>query len=104
MKKVLPKNTVISTYFDYKGRTFEKMDLPDRRVLIQRAHHWEDGELMEFGFQYKDGISRKGINPLHIVGIYRSDTYENVLDLKHCPEIEKFLDNYEASFTCTREA
>ena len=69
-KKVLPKDTEVSKYFEYKEKIFEKMELSDGRLLVQIVHTWGDGEIMKCGFQYKDGISRFGINPLHIVWIY----------------------------------
>ena len=71
--KVLPKDTPISKYFFHDDVIFEKMALPDGRYMVQIVHTWGDGEIMDFGFQYKDGISRNGINPLHIVNIYYSE-------------------------------
>ena len=71
--KVLPKDTVVSKYFIHDSVIFEKMALPDGRYMVQIVHTWCDGEVMNFGFQYSDGISRTGINPLHIVNMYYSE-------------------------------
>lgn len=75
MSKVLPKDTNISKYFLYEGKIFEKMTLPDGRLLIQIVHTWGDGGKMGYGFQYSDGVNRTGINPLHIVWIYGAQKY-----------------------------
>ena len=47
------------------------MTLPDGRHMLYREHVWcDDGEIMNFGFEYSDGIPRQGFNPLYIVGLY----------------------------------
>ena len=92
-KPVLPKDTSISKYFLYKGKIFENMQLPDGRVLVQIVHTWGDGEKMKYGFQYKDGISRTGINPLHIVYIYGKQVHP--IDQRLINDgIDLFLINY----------
>jgi len=89
-KRILPKDTNITKYFLYKNSIFSKMTLPDNRVLVQIAHCWEDGELMDFKFEYSDGIMRDGINPLQIVKLYVKQISNRTLrrDLKN------FYDNY----------
>ena len=84
---ILPKNTEISTYFEYNEKVFEEMKLPDGRILLQIVHTWGDGEIMKYGFQYGDGISRTGINPLHIVGIYKNQPHS-------IEDLEEFLKSY----------
>ena len=49
---------------------------------------------MGFGFQYKDGITRSGINHLCIVGIYTNDEQ---LDLDLSLELDLFLNRYGLS-------
>jgi hypothetical protein len=90
MEKKLPKDTVVSHYFRYRGETFERMWLPDERILYQIVHHWEDGKIMKYGFGYEDGIVRTGINPLHIVGVYEVE----LLDCSLHKELDKFMDIY----------
>ncbi len=92
-KPVLPKDTSISKYFLYKGKIFENMQLPDGRVLVQIVHTWGDGETMKYGFQYKDGINRTGINPLHIVAIFNHQVHPMLIEDK----IDIFLAEYDKS-------
>ena len=43
MSKKLPKNTNISHFFKYKDKIFEKMKLPDGRVMVKIVYTWGDG-------------------------------------------------------------
>ena len=95
--KILPKNTEISKYFCYEDKIFEKLTLPDERVLVSIVHTWGNGEIMgaDWGFQYKDGILRRGLNPLHIVKIY----YTNPTDEEFNSDIKMFLKMYNKKFS-----
>jgi hypothetical protein len=111
----LPKDTAISTYFEYKGKVFEKMSLPDGRIFVRIYHtffHEEEPVQQSFNdgafppkptqveppqylgdgirFEYADGILRSGINPLHIVGIYRGTISESMIMY----DVAKFLEKY----------
>lgn len=89
-KRILPKNTNITTYFQYKNSIFSKMNLSDGRVLVKIVHCWDDGEPMNFGFQYSDGINRTGINPLHIVRLYDKQPSKRTLSR----DLKNFYDKY----------
>ena len=91
-KIVLPKNTKVSEYFEFENNIFEEMKLPDGRIMIQIVHTWGDGEIMNYGFQYKDGVTRKGINPLHIVGIYKNKPHTT-------KDLRDFLNDYHNNKT-----
>ena len=80
VKIVLPEDTVITKYFQFKDHIFSKLHLPDNRDLVQIEHTWGDGEIMKFGFEYSDGILRIGINPLHIVRIYDRPVSKKTLE------------------------
>jgi len=89
--RVIPPDTIISKYFEFEGKIFEKMTLPDGRILVRIVHTWwDDGSIMEFGFQYSDGIARTGLNPLHIVGIYKPTSSDAI----QMYDIVKFLNKY----------
>lgn len=90
IKKILPENTDITTYFQYKNSIFSKMNIPDGRVLVEIVHCWDDGELMNFGFQYSDGINRNGINPLRIVRLYDKQPSKRTLNR----DLKNFYDKY----------
>ena len=70
--RTLPKDTNISTFFEYKESAFESMVLPDGRLMIRRIYLLGDGEMLDYGFKYLDGVKRSGINPIHIVLSFRS--------------------------------
>ena len=91
IKKILPKDTNVSKYFEYSGHIFEKMELPDGRIMIQIVHTWGDGGLMDFGFEFADGIPRTGINPLHLVGVFYRENADSTYIESH---IDKFLKTY----------
>lgn len=93
--KQLPKDTNITTYFEYKNHIFSRTLIPDGRVLLKIEHCWEDGELMGFGFSYSDGISRKGLNPLHIVKLYDNDNW--VIENQN-KDLDAFIEKYFKQF------
>lgn len=97
--RVLPKDTDITKYFLYKNFIFSRMTLPDNRVLVQIEHCWEDGEIMDFKFEYSDGIIREGINPLHIVKIYSKQPSCRIL----IRDLKKFCDRYHTSKSIKRD-
>ncbi|NCU33151.1 MAG: hypothetical protein EOM23_09530 [Candidatus Moranbacteria bacterium] len=93
-KKKLPANTNISTYVSYRGHTFEHLRIPDGRILVQKVHHWDDGELMTFGFEYSDGKARSGINPLDIVGIFEGEKDKRTSTISLAKEIAVAIDGF----------
>lgn len=93
-EKVLPKDTNITKYFVFNDRIFADMTLPDGRHMVYREHVWsDDGEIMNFGFEYSDGIPREGFNPLHIVKLYSEPVTQE--ELEH--DLLDFLKKYECT-------
>ena len=90
MIKVLPQDTVITHYFEYRLSAYSLMKLPDGRYLLRIAHVWNDGSEMRFAFQYADDVIRTGINPLHIVKLYNNKPSPKVM----ISDIDKFLLTY----------
>jgi hypothetical protein len=99
--RVLPKNTDITTYFQYGSHVFSMTVLPDKRIMLCIEYVWDDGELMNFGFQYSDGISRKGLNPLHIIRIFNHEVEKPVI-LRH---IRMYMNaHYPSVGSCSPES
>lgn len=70
MKRILPKDTSITTFFLHKDRAFGLTTLPDGRYLLKIVHTWYDtGEVMNFGYDHGEGTTF-GLNPLYIIKIY----------------------------------
>lgn len=99
MPKILPKDTIISKYFEYKDKIFERMMIPDGRMLVRIVHTWGDGDVMKYGFEYSDGISRTGINPLHIVKIFPYDVHISLVE----DDIDVFLSSYTKDTVCSAQ-
>lgn len=93
--KQLPKNTKITTFFEYHSSnvythgTFCLMNLPDGRILLTIVHCWDDGEIMGSGYDFGDGTQR-GLNPLHIVRIYDRQMSRRTMER----DLDRFLKRY----------
>lgn len=94
MKK-LPKNTELTTYFEYHSTNarsygiFCLTNIPDGRTLLTIVHCWDDGEIMDYGYDFGEGIQR-GINPLHIVRIYDKQMSRQTMQR----DLDRFLKRY----------
>ena len=103
--KQLPKNTELTTFFEYHSsnvnvdaRTFCLTNLPDGRILLTIVHCWDDGEIMDYGYDFGEGI-QSGINPLHIVRIYDKQMSKRTMER----DLDRFLKRYykKETHTCS---
>ena len=102
--KQLPKNTKLTTFFEYHSSnvyahgTFCLMNLPDGRILLTIVHCWDDGEIMEAGYDFGEGTQR-GLNPLHIVRIYDKQMSRRTMER----DLDRFLKRYykKETHTCS---
>lgn len=101
--KQLPKNTKITTFFEYHSsnvkvyaRTFGLTNLPDGRILLTIVHCWDDGEIMDYSYDFGEGF-QSGLNPLHIVRIYDKQMSKRTIER----DLDRFLKRYYKKETHT---